>query len=304
MKKYVKNLLFVFFLCFAFSSCKTIGVIAAVGGIVGEIAGIEGSVGMAESIMTSAESIEKATEDISPAQEYYIGRAVAAQILSKYELANEPELEKYLNQICGALVLNSERSTLYRGYSVGIIDTDEINAFATSGGHILVSRGLLNCVTSEDALAAVLAHEIAHIQLEHSLKAIKTSRITDAITKTTFATMSVLSEGEFQEFTDVFGDAVDEIVAEMVDSGYSKSQEYEADETALEIMEATGYNPLAMNDMLNVLKQNQKSKSGFSVTHPSPEDRLKNLQDQYEHYDIKDTSEYRMERFLAIMKNL
>lgn len=304
MKKYVKNLLFVFFLCFAFSSCKTIGVIAAVGGIVGEIAGIEGSTEMAESIMTSAESIEKAIEKIDPSQEYYIGRAVAAQILSKYELANEPELENYLNQICGALVLNSERPTLYRGYSVGIIDTDEINAFATSGGHIFVSRGLLNCVTSEDALAAVLAHEIAHIQLEHSLKAIKTSRITDAITKTTFATMSVLSEGEFQEFTDVFGDVVDEIVASMVDSGYSKSQEYEADETALEIMAATGYNPLAMNDMLNVLKQNQKSKSGFSVTHPSPEDRLKNLQDQYEHYDIKDTSKYRMERFLAIMKNL
>ena len=289
---------------FLLSSCKTVGVLAAVGGIVGEIAGIEGSVEMAESIMTSAESIEKAIEKIDPAQEYYIGRAVAAQILSKYELANEPELENYLNQICGALVLNSERPTLYRGYSVGIIDTDEINAFATSGGHILVSRGLLNCVTSEDALAAVLAHEIAHIQLEHSLKAIKTSRITDAITKTTFATMSVLSEGEFQEFTDVFGDAVDEIVAEMVDSGYSKSQEYEADETALEIMAATGYNPLAMNDMLNVLKQNQKSKSGFSVTHPSPEDRLKNLQDQYEHYDIKDTSKYRMERFLTIMKNL
>lgn len=304
MKKYVKNLLFAFFLCFAFSSCKTIGVIAAVGGIVGEIAGIEGSAEMAESIMTSAESIEKATEDISPEQEYYIGRAVAAQILSKYELANEPELENYLNQICGALVINSERPTLYRGYSVGIIDTDEINAFATSGGHILVSRGLLNCVTSEDALAAVLAHEIAHIQLEHSLKAIKTSRITDAITKTTFATMSVLSEGEFQEFTDIFGDVVDEIVASMVDSGYSKSQEYEADETALEIMAATGYNPLAMNDMLNVLKQNQKSKSGFSVTHPSPDDRLKNLQDQYEHYDIKDTSKYRMERFLTIMKNL
>ena len=304
MKKFLTSICGLFCLIILLSSCKTVGVLAAVGGIVGEIAGIEGSVEMAESIMTSAESIEKATEDISPEQEYYIGRAVAAQILSKYELANEPELENYLNQICGALVLNSERPTLYRGYSVGIIDTDEINAFATSGGHILVSRGLLNCVTSEDALAAVLAHEIAHIQLEHSLIAIKTSRITDAITKTTFATMSVLSEGEFQEFTDIFGDAVDEIVAEMVDSGYSKSQEYEADETALEIMAATGYNPLAMNDMLNVLKQNQKSKSGFSVTHPSPEDRLKNLQDQYEHYDIKDTSKYRMERFLTIMKNL
>lgn len=293
------------FLCMSvfLFSCKTIGVLATVGGVLGEMAGIEGSVEMAESIVNSAESIEKATEKIDPEQEYYIGRAVAAQILSKYELANEPELEKYLNQICSALVLNSERPTLFRGYSVGIIDTEEINAFATSGGHILVSTGLIKCATSEDALAAVLAHEIAHIQLEHSLKAIKTSRVTDAITKTTFATMTVLSEGEFQEFSDVFGDVVDEIVAEMVDSGYSKSQEYEADETALEIMAATGYNPLAMNEMLKVLKINQKGKSGFSVTHPSPDERLKNLKDQYEHYDIEDTSAYRKERFAKVMKN-
>ena len=85
MKKFLTSVCGLFCMIFLFSSCKTVGVLAAVGGIVGEIAGIEGSTEMAEAIMTSAESIEKAIEKIDPAQEYYIGRAVAAQILSKYE---------------------------------------------------------------------------------------------------------------------------------------------------------------------------------------------------------------------------
>ena len=74
-----------FYRTFFLFSCKTIGALATVGGVLGEMAGIEGSVEMAESIVNSAESIEKAAEKIDPEQEYYIGRAVAAQILSKYD---------------------------------------------------------------------------------------------------------------------------------------------------------------------------------------------------------------------------
>ena len=293
----LKSICCLIFVVLVFTSCQTVGVIAAVGGLVGEIAGIEGSKDIGLSIAESALSIEAALEDIAPEQEYYIGRAVAGQILSKYDLADCPEMETYLNQICAALVLNSERPTLYRGYFVGIIDTDEINAFATSGGHILVSRGLIECASSEDVLASVLAHEIAHIQLQHSLKAIKTSRLTDAIAKTTVATMNALSEGEFQEVADVFGDAVNEIVSEMVDSGYSKSQEFDADKKALSIMAGAGYNPRAMEEMLLVLEKNQKGRTGFSKTHPTPKKRLDNLEKQYKKYDVKDTSQSRTARF-------
>lgn len=303
MKKVLTSLLIIFLSVFLIFSCKTVGVIAAVGGVVGEIAGVEGSIEMAESIITSAESIEKAMEEITPEQEYYIGRAVAAQILSKYDLYDSVLMERYLNEICGTLVLYSECPTLFKGYYVGILDTDEINAFATSGGHILISRGLIECANSEDALAAVLAHEIAHIQLQHSLHAIKTSRVTDAITKTTFAAATVLSEGEFKEFTDAFGDAVDDIVAEMVDSGYSKSQEFDADSNALKIMAAAGYNPKAMNDMLLVLEENTDTQEGWGKTHPTPKKRMDNLKKQYDKYTVTDTTESRTARFLAVMSN-
>lgn len=292
------------FLIFTFFSCKTVGIIAGVGGIVGEIAGVEGAAEMATSVISSAESIEKAMEKFDPQQEYYIGRAVAANLLGKYELYESVLLERYLNEICASLVLYSERPTLYKGYYVGILDTDEINAFATSGGHILISRGLIECAESEDALAAVLAHEIAHIQLQHSLSAIKTSRITDAITKTTFAAATILTEGEFNEFTDVFGDAVDEIIAQMVDNGYSKSQEYEADEKALEIMAAAGYSPEAMNEMLTVLEEKSDAKTGWGKTHPTPKNRMDNLTREYKKYDVENTRESREARFIAVMGNM
>ena len=305
-KKYVKNFLCLALVCFIalLSSCRTVSAVALVGGFLGEMAGIEGSADIALSIADSAESIEKAMEDFTPEQEYYIGRAVAASILAKYDLYDSPSLERYLNQICAALIITSDVPTLYKGYSVGILDTDEINAFATSGGHIMVSRGLIKCATSEDALAAVLAHEIAHIQSQHSLDAIQTSRITDAITKTGYATMNVLSKGELLEFTDTFGDVVDDIIGEMVDSGYSKTQEFEADEKALSIMAKAGYYPKAMEDMLFVLKEKSNAQTGWGKTHPSPKERIKNLENLYKKYSVEDFRESRQARFLEATKDI
>ena len=184
------------------------------------------------------------------------------------------------------------------------MDTDEINAFATSGGHIMVSRGLIRCATSEDALAAVLAHEIAHIQSQHSLDAIQTSRVTDAITQTGYAAMNILTEGELRDVTNALGDVVDDIIGEMVDSGYSKSQEFEADEKALAIMAKAGYYPKAMNDMLLVLKEKSNAHGGWGKTHPSPKDRMKNLENLYKKYSVKDSRESRQARFLEATKGI
>ncbi|MDR0324377.1 MAG: M48 family metalloprotease, partial [Treponema sp.] len=125
------------------------------------------------------DDVSAAQEDFTPEQEYYIGRAVAANILSQYRLWNgNPALTAYLNNICAAITINSNppEGDVFNGYHVAILDSTEINAFATSGGHILITRGLISAAKSEDALAAVIAHEVAHIQLKHSLKAIKESR--------------------------------------------------------------------------------------------------------------------------------
>ena len=183
-------------------------------------------------ITSSVQSIEKAAEDITPEEEYYIGRSVAASIATTYPIDHGSyQMTAYLNNICQTLVMNSDKPYLYKGYYVVILDTDEINAMATPGGHTFVSRGLIECTDSEDALAAVLAHEIAHVQLGHSVQAIKASRVRSAVSDTTKAvavtsivaantraggTLSDREMKQVMEAVNTFSDATNEVTKTLV----------------------------------------------------------------------------------------
>lgn len=245
-------------------------------------------------------SMSKAAEEFTPENEYYIGRSVAANLLTNYKVYENKGLESYLNKICQALVVNSEDPYLFNGYHVKVLDTTEVNAFSTSGGHIFVTRGLLSCAESEDALAAVIAHEIGHIQLKHSIKSIKKSRNTEAIKATLNATMSSIGLSDLaNDLDDMVGDAI----SDMVNNGYSKSQEYDADKLAVELMALAGYNPDAMVDMLNKMAELQKGKKGgFYKTHPSPKDRISHLSSTLKKNQVEDTTEYREDRYKTNVK--
>jgi predicted Zn-dependent protease len=246
--------------------------------------------------------VGRAAEEITPEQEYYIGRAVGANILVAYKIYNgKPALTAYLNRICNAITINSPQPILYNGYHVNILDTDEINAFATSGGHIFLTRGLIACADSEDALAGVIAHEIAHIQLQHGIKAIKNSRITQALIVTGTSAVGAYTGMDVVELTSVFNETVGEIVTTMINSGYSQTQEFEADATALSLMAAAGYDPQGLLAMLRVLEQNQRdTTSGFGKTHPSPTQRISNAQKTVGQYQVTDTRSYRQARFSLV----
>jgi predicted Zn-dependent protease len=185
-----------------------------------------------------------------------------------------------------------------------ILNSNEINAFATSGGHIFITQGLLNCTNSEDSLAAVIAHEIAHIQLQHSIKAIRTSRITQAIliTGTSAAGIAAQNTGlNLKELTDIFDESVSEIVSTLVNSGYSREQEFEADALALALMASAGYQPSSLIDMLRVLEQNQpRSPGGFNKTHPAPAQRIANAEKNIQNYPVQDTRTFRRSRYSAL----
>jgi len=270
-----------------------------------QIAGAAGIIDQntADAISMSARAIGTAAEEISPEQEYYIGRAVAANILSSYSIYNgSPALTNYLNLICKAITINSPRPDVFAGYHVAILDSQEINAFATSGGHIFVTRGLINAARSEDALASVIAHEIAHIQLQHSIKAIRSSRITQAILVTGAATAGAAAGMDVSELTSVFNESVGEIVQTMVNSGYSQTQEFEADTLAMSLLASAGYNPSGLIDMLNMLRTIQVSNSGFGRTHPSPEQRISNAESAIRNFTVTDTSSARNARFTAAVR--
>lgn len=306
------NRLFCIFLLLAMlSSCASMfkagAVVSAGASVLFALNGNEEAANLALSAAEASLSGAEAAEEITPEQQYYIGRAVAANIFQRYSLYSDKAAEQYLNQICGALIVNSPKPVLFKGYYVGILDTDEINAFATSGGHILVTKGLLRCTNSEDELAAVLAHEIGHIQLEHGISAIKANRITDAVKKfgsTALLAMQSIDDEDYSEAVEALEGSVGDIVSNMVDSGYSQTQEFDADKTALSLMAAAGYNPRAMEGMLNLINKNQKSSSGFGKTHPSPKDRLNKVNKLFKQYNVPDTSASRNARFTVAMKGI
>jgi len=301
MKKRINVLLIVVVLfAGAAVSCQHL---MAVVGFGAQVAGAAGVIDQntANAISISSRAIGSAAEEITPEQEYYIGRAVAANILTTYRIYDgNPALTAYLNKICTAIIINSPRPDIFNGYHVAILDNNEINAFATSGGHIFVTRGLINAAKSEDALAGVIAHEIAHIQLQHSIKAIKNSRITQALLVTGVSAAGAATGLNVTELTDVFNETVGEIVTTLVNNGYSQTQEFEADNTAMGLLASAGYSPSGLLDMLRELSAVQTSSSGFGKTHPTPAQRITNAEKSVGNYNVANTLSYRQDRFASV----
>lgn len=253
------------------------------------------------------DSVAKAMDEISPEEEYYIGRAFAAKILAMYPVCDNPDAQKYMNMILHSLAVFSERPVLFKDYSIVILDSDEVNAFASSGGHILVTKGLAACAQSEDALAAVIAHEVAHILLKHSVGAIKSSRLASSAMKAG-ADAYVAAGGDAGVAGDVSG-RIDEAITEIIRTGYSQTQELSADAKALELLNDAGYDPHSMDSMLRALesRSSPSDSAGFGRTHPSPSVRLKNVGLRYRFYPPSSSfkkSPSRDVRFAAFRKSL
>lgn len=253
-----------------------------------------------ERIRSAATNLVKSFEDISPEDEYYIGRAVAATILSNYQTYKNDKLENYLNTICQTLAINSEVPDVYNGYHVKILDTTEINAFATSGGHIFITRGLIGCTDNEDSLASVIAHEMGHIQLKHGLKAIKNSRFMDATAETWNAVVLSAEKAEAKAIDGMVSD----VMSQMANSGYSKKQEFEADSFAVNLLYDSGYDPSAILTMLEMIQKNQNGQeTGMYKTHPSPKSRITNAKSNIgKTYAAVETNKVRTARYQSIIK--
>lgn len=223
-------------------------------------------------------NLRKGVEDLTPEEEYYIGRTVAARVLGQYRPMNQARVNSYLNELGGYLARFSRRPETFAGYHFQLIESPEINAFAAPGGFILVTTGLYRSLTNEEQLAAVLAHEIAHVTLEHGLAAIKTANLTQAFTLIGQAYLDEKTGGKvsaLSKLTSVFGKSVDDIVNQMVISGYSQGQELNADAEALRILRQSGYNPLGLGEFLKTLEKGAgKQGAGFYVTHPPAAKRL------------------------------
>jgi len=164
----------------------------------------------------------------------------------------------------------SERPDL--DWHFGVIDTNDINAFAAPGGYVFVTKGLYRVLQNESELAGVLAHEVGHVIERHHLKILQQSQLVDMGTKVLATTA-----GENQAIKNLIGNGA-EIFARSLD----KNAEYEADRIAVILAARGGYDPFGLPTVLQDIGHAAKDDSSVRLlfkTHPHPDDRLTHLGD-------------------------
>lgn len=290
--------------CILLSGCGSLEKISEVSTGIAASAGVI-TADQAQSINKSAGAIDKASESMTPEQEYYIGRTVAATILSQSKPYDNRTITAYLNTIGQYLAMFSEKPETFGGYRFMVMDTPDISAFAAPGGFILVSRGMLRCCKTEDALAGVLAHEIAHVELNHGMLAIDKSRYTAVVTTLLAEGAKSMAGGNVAELTKAFEGSISDITSKMVNSGYARKYEFQADKSAVTILQRAGYSPDGLVNMLAEMETQLKPGGhDFAKTHPAPTDRLNELNKLTSKGPVTAPSPERQKRFSATMREL
>jgi beta-barrel assembly-enhancing protease len=274
MKKACRSFCLPLIVFLSLTSCQTMETVTNVATVIGQGAGAI-SATQAESIRKTTKAVSRSAEDFTPEQEYYLGRSVGAVVLTKYRPHDISQVNQYVNVLGQTLAQASDLPNIFGGYHFLVLNSDDINAFATPSGLVFVTRGLLRCCRSEDGLAAVLAHEIGHIENRHGMKAIEKARITEALTTIAAEGAKNLGSREIAQLTQTFGGAITDITNTLINKGYSRSSEYEADRAAVALLRRVGYDPNGLMEMLKVMKRNLKPGGlDFAKTHPAPDERI------------------------------
>lgn len=195
-----------------------------------------------------------------------VGEVAAARIMGAAPLVETVAAQRYLNLVGNTIAQLNDGGYKWR---FGLLKTDSVNAFATPGGFVLVTAGLVKQLQSEDELAFVLAHEVAHVLRRHHYQVVIRQRLAETAAK------------NLQAATGNSGNsALSQASAQIYARGLDKNSEFEADRQGVEIMTQAGYDPAAaigVLDRLQKLKGDDPRAELLFATHPSPAERLDTL---------------------------
>ena len=204
---------------------------------------------------------------VSDADEQALGREIAGRLLAAYPLVENDAVQRYVNQVGRYLTVHGPRPGL--NWTFGVIQNDDINAFAAPGGYIFVTRGLYRTLASEAELAGVLSHEMVHINERHYVKLLQQQRILALgqeylLGRVTSATVQQLA-----------GSGV-ELYARSLD----KDAEYACDRVGIQASAQAGYDPFAYLALLDRLgaETHVDQLALLYKTHPHPASRLDALE--------------------------
>lgn len=202
-------------------------------------------------------------------EERNIGRTVAGSLLGAAPLVRDDKLQRYVNQVGRWVALQSERPDLE--WRFGVLDTEDINAFAMPGGYVFITKGLYRLLNNEAELAGVLGHEIGHVMRKHHLRVMQqTQALADlsAVVGKHMQGESAIVRNFIGNFWEVFA------------RGLDKEAEYEADRIGMVLAARAGYDAYGLPTVLQEIGHVSASDSRVAFlfkTHPHPDDRLTRL---------------------------
>ncbi len=207
----------------------------------------------------------------SKEEEISLGREIAGNLLGAAPLVKDAALQKYVNSVGRWVASQSDRPDL--PWRFGVIESEDLNAFAAPGGYIMLTKGLYRKLANEAQLAGVLGHEIGHVVKKHQLKVLQKQQLLN------FGA-SFLSD-KYAKDNKLVSKAIGN-GAEISARSLDKTAEYEADRLGLSYATRAGYEPYGLADVLQTLGQTSKNDGSVALlfkTHPHPDERLATLGD-------------------------
>lgn len=218
----------------------------------------------------SSKRKEAVDEQAAIRLEISYGHLLAIEIIKKYPVLHNDRLTRYIGKIGKSVALFAGRADFE--YHFAVLDNDAVNAFATPGGFVFITKGAIKNAQNEAEIAGVLAHEIAHINLKHIMKDIPPPKqevnVMDLIAALLVAQGATVSAAMNQ--------TVGQAAELLFKKGYQVNDEYEADRSAIGYVTETGYFPGGLLDYLERIENYKKDHQGAEVynTHPPFAERI------------------------------
>ena len=217
-------------------------------------------------------------------KEIALGKGLAQQVERQAKIINDPMIAEYVNRVGQNLVRNSDAKV---PFTIKVIDSEEVNAFALPGGFFFVNSGLILKTDNEAELAGVMAHEIAHVAARHGTRQATRGEIAQ------LATIPLIFMGGGWTTYGIYQAA--SILVPIGFLKFSRGFESEADMLGLEYMYKAGYDPTSFVDFFEKIETLEKRKPGTMAkvfsTHPMTDDRIQAAQKNIQNY-LKAKPEY------------
>ena len=263
----------------ACSQLRSVPVVGSAGDYLAQ-KGVDNATTVGANVVTGAVTGEfDKSASFNMEQEYYLGKTIGATVVGRLggkALRPDHPTARYVRDVGTVLALAAadqrsadDRPYPLKGYRFIVVENDSVNAVGMPGGFIAVTTGALRAARSEDELAAVLAHEVAHVQRGHVMWPVERAREQEHMTSTILAGTDSVVHAFFGKVVTLGSDFV-------LDKGYGKSNELAADAFAVKILRGAGYDPSALARMLTRL-EGTSAQGGFFSRHPPAAERVEAL---------------------------